>query len=186
MSEVKPEASAPPPVYCKPVNDKGGPCHALDCNHCSGCVLQLQRQQHLRDGKTLTHQDPFRCTIICGYCGKHRHYKGECHIKKRNSDKTKRQEAERQKAQTPSRTPQNGHKGGKGGGKGRLKGGIPNLQRRSTAPATSPSAEAADPKKCPQGGNASLEGSNSKKRRLAWIAKSLMASGVDVKFPAEE
>ena len=30
------------------------------------------------------------------------------------------------------------------------------------------------------------EGSNSKKRRLVWMAESLMAAGVDVKFPAEE
>ena len=41
MSEVKPEAGAPPLFYCKPVNDKGGACHAPDCDHCSGCVLQL-------------------------------------------------------------------------------------------------------------------------------------------------
>ena len=40
--------------------------------------------------------------------------------------------------------------------------------------------------KCPEGDNASPEGSNSKKRRLAWMAKSLMAAGVDVKFPAEQ
>ena len=38
----------------------------------------------------------------------------------------------------------------------------------------------------PEGNTASLEGNNSKKRRLAWMAKSLMAAGVDVKFPAEE
>ena len=38
----------------------------------------------------------------------------------------------------------------------------------------------------PQGDNASPEGTNSKKRRLAWMAKSLMAAGPDVKFPAEE
>ena len=43
-----------------------------------------------------------------------------------------------------------------------------------------------DPKKRPQGDNASPEGNNSKKRQLAWMAKSLMAAGVDVKFPAEE
>ena len=34
--------------------------------------------------------------------------------------------------------------------------------------------------------NASPEGNNSNKRRLAWMAKSLMAAGVDVKFPDEE
>ena len=42
------------------------------------------------------------------------------------------------------------------------------------------------PKKRPQGDNASPEGNNSKKRRLVWMAKSLMAAGVDVKFPVEE
>ena len=42
------------------------------------------------------------------------------------------------------------------------------------------------PKKRPQGDNASPEGNNSKKRRRALMAKSLMAAGVDVKFPAEE
>ena len=74
MSDVKPETGAPPLFYCKPVNDKGGPCHAPDCDHRSGFVLQLKRQQHTKDGKTVTHQDHFRCTITCGYCGKRRHY----------------------------------------------------------------------------------------------------------------
>ena len=71
----------------------------------------------------MTHQDHFRCTISCGYCGKCRHYEDKCHIKKRESDKLKRQEAERQKTQTPTRNPQNGDKGGKGSGKGCGKGG---------------------------------------------------------------
>ena len=107
-------------------------------------------------------------------------------LKNMRVTKHKRQEAERQKAQTPTRTPQNGDKGGKGGGKGAGKGGTPNARRRSLAPATSPSRTTADPKKRPQGDNASPEWSNSKKRRLAWMTKSPMAAGVDVKFPAEE
>ena len=98
----------------------------------------------------------------------------------------KRQEAEHQKNQTPTRTPQNGDKGGKGGGKGAGKGGPPNPQRRSSAPAATPPPAEGDPKKRPQGGNASPEGKNSKKRQLASMAKSLMAAGVEVKFPAEE
>ena len=186
MNEVRPEAGTPPLFYCKPVNDKGGPCHVPDCDHRSGCMLQMKRQQHTKDEKTVTHQDHFRCTITCGYCGKRRHYEDECHIKKRESDKHKRQEAERQKTQTPTRTPQNGDKGGKGGGKGGGKAGTPNHQRCSSAPATSLSPAEGDPKKRPQGDKASPEGNNSKKRRLAWMAKSLMAAGVDVKFPAEE
>ena len=118
MNEVKPDAGTPPLFHCKPVNDKGGPCHASDCDLRSGCMLQMKRQQHTKYGKPVTHQDHFRCTITCGYCGKRRHYKDECHIKKRKSDQLKRQEAERQKTQPPARNPPNGDKGGKGGGRG--------------------------------------------------------------------
>ena len=121
-NEVKPDAGTPLVFYCKPVNDKGGPCHASDCDLRSGCMLQMKRQQHTKDGKPVTHQDHFRCTITCGYCGKRRHYEDECHIKKRESDKLKRQGGERQKTQTPTRNPQNGDKGGKRGGKGGGKG----------------------------------------------------------------
>ena len=191
MNEVQPDAGTHPLFYCRPVNDKGGPCHASDCNLRSGCMLQMKRQQHTKDGKQVTHQDHFRCTITCGYCGKHRHYEDEIHIKKRESDKLKRQEAERQKTQTPARNPPNGDKGGKGGGKGSGKTGPPNPLRRSSAPVATPTpaatpAPAVDPKKRPQGDNATPEGNISKKRRLAWMTKSLMAAGVDVKFPDEE
>ena len=74
MNEVKPDAGTPPLFYCKPSNDKGGPCHAPDCDHCSSCMLQMKPQQHSKDGKTVTHQDHSRCTITCGYGGKRRHY----------------------------------------------------------------------------------------------------------------
>ena len=39
MNEVKREAGTPPLFYCKPVNDKEGPCHALDCDHRRRCML---------------------------------------------------------------------------------------------------------------------------------------------------
>ena len=160
MNEVKPDAGTPPLFYCRPVNDKGGPCHASDCDLCSGCMLQMKRQQHTKDGKTVTHQDHFRCTITCGYCGKRRHYEDECHIKKRESDKLKRQEAERQKTQTPARNPPNGDKGGP-----------PNPQRRSSAPVATPTpaatpAPAGDPKKRPKGITLPLRGIIP--RRGAW------------------
>ena len=185
-SEVTPDAGTPPLFYCKPVNDKGGPCHAPGCDHRSSCMLQMKRQQHSKDGKTVTHQDHFRCTITCGYCGKRRHYKDECHMKNRKSDKLKRQEAERHKNQRPTRNPQNGDKGGKGGGKVGSQGGPPNPQRHSSAPAATPPSAEGDPKKRPKGENASPEGNHSKKRRLAWMVKSLMAAGLDVKLPAKE
>ena len=42
------------------------------------------------------------------------------------------------------------------------------------------------PRSAPQGITLPPEGNNSKKRRLAWMARSLIAAGVDVKFPDEE
>ena len=110
MNEVKPDAGTPPLFYCKPVNDKGGPCHAPDCDEGSSCMLQITPQQHTKDGKPVTHQDHLRCTITRGSCGKRRHYADECHTKKRESDKLKRQEAEHQKTQTPTKTPRMGIK----------------------------------------------------------------------------
>ena len=155
MNEAKRDAGTPPLFYCKPVNDKGGLSHASDYDLRSGCMLQMKRQQHTKNGKPVTHQDHFRCTITCGYRGKRRHYEDECHIKKRESDKLKRQEPERQRTQTPARNPPNGDKGGKGGGKGPGKNGLPNPQRRSSAPvatptlAATPAPVAGDPKKRP-------------------------------------
>ena len=78
MNDVKPDAGTPSLFYCKPVNDKGGPCHAPDCDHRSSCMLQLKRQQHTKDRRTVTHRDHFRCTITCGYCDKRRHYEDKC------------------------------------------------------------------------------------------------------------
>ena len=66
MNEVRPDAGTPPLFYCKPVNAKGGPFHAPDCDHRSSFMLQMKRQQHSRDGKYVTHQDHFRCTITSG------------------------------------------------------------------------------------------------------------------------
>ena len=105
IHEVKPEASTSPLFYCEPVNDRGRPCYAHDYDLRDGGMLQMKRQQHTKDGKTVAHQNHFRCTISCGYCGKRHHYEDECHIKKREGDKHKRQEAEREKTQRPSRPP---------------------------------------------------------------------------------
>ena len=74
----------------------------------------------------------------------------------------------------------------KDGGKGRGKGGPPNSQRRSSAPAAKTTPAEGDPKKPSEGGNAPPAGNKSKKGRLALMAKSLMAVGVEVEFPAEE
>ena len=108
MNEVKPETGTPPLFYCKPVNDKGGPCHAPDCDHRSGCMLQLKRQPHTNDWKTVTHQDHYTCTITCGYCGKHRHYEDECYIKKRERDKHNGRKLNARKPKHPPELPRMG------------------------------------------------------------------------------
>ena len=89
MNEVKPEAIVPQLIYCKPVDDKGGPCHASDCDHRSNCMLQLKRKQHTKGGKAVNHQDHFRCTTTCGFSRKRPHHEDKCHLKKRESDKLK-------------------------------------------------------------------------------------------------
>ena len=68
--------------YRRPTNNKGGPCHAPDCDGRSACMLQLKRTQKTEDGQEVKHHDHFRCTIKCGFCGKRRHYEDECHIKR--------------------------------------------------------------------------------------------------------
>ena len=223
INEVKSDAGTPILFYCKPVNDKGGPCHAPDCDHRSNCMLQMKRQQHTKDGKTVTHQDHFRCTITCGYCGKRRHYEDKCHIKNERVTNTSDRRLNARRTKHPPETPRMGIKVVKEVAKGVAKvdpltprgahqrpllllgllRGVAEGQSKhvstrqhreklvnETCPwapfaATPPPAEG-DPKKRPQADNASPEGNNSKKRRLAWMAKSLMAAGLDVKFPAEE
>ena len=88
---------APNLFYCRPTDDKGGPCHAPDCDGESACMPQLKRTQKINGGQEIKHQDHFRCTITCGYCGIRRHYEDECHIKRRESEKLKKAEEERRK-----------------------------------------------------------------------------------------
>ena len=90
-------AGVPNLFYYRPTDDKGGPCHAPDCDGRSSCLLQLQRKQKTKDGQEVKHQDHFRCTITCGYCGKCRHYKDECHLKRKESEKHKKVEEARRK-----------------------------------------------------------------------------------------
>ena len=62
MKETPPAKGkgAPNLFYCQPTDDKGGPCHAPDCDGHSSCMLQLQRKQETKDGQEVKHQDHFR------------------------------------------------------------------------------------------------------------------------------
>ena len=109
MTETPPSKgkAAPKPFHCRPTDDKGGPCHAPDCDGRSACMLQLKHTQKTKDGQEVKHQGHFRCTITCRYCSKRRHCEAECHIECRESEKIKKAEEERRK---------NAGKGGRPGG----------------------------------------------------------------------
>ena len=123
---------APNLFYCRPTDDKGGPCQALNCAGRSACMLQLKRTQKTKDGQEVKQQDNFCCTITCGFCGKQRIYEDECHIKRRQCEKLKKAEEERRK---------NSGKGGKPEGGGAYAGGFKGKgnpgggQRSSASPA---------------------------------------------------
>ena len=179
---------APNLFYCKPTDDKGGPCHAPDCDGRSSCMLQLRRTQKTKDGQEVKHQDYFRCTITCGYCGKRRHYEDECHIKRRESEKLKKAEEERRRntgkgggGSTPRGTPGGGNPGGGQGNSAPPTGGKPGPTPKGEQPGgkrTVPSA--------PSAGGADKGNENAKKRRLKWHSKCLQAAGFEVKFPEGE
>ena len=95
--QLKHVTETPYLLYCRPTDDKGGPCHTPDCDGRSACRLQPKRTQKTKDGQEVKHEDRFRCTITCGYCGKRRHYEDECHIKHRECNKLKKAEEERRK-----------------------------------------------------------------------------------------
>ena len=59
MTETPPSRGKGAPIlfYCRPRDNKGGPCHALDCDGRSACM----------DRQEVKHKDHFRCTITCGY-----------------------------------------------------------------------------------------------------------------------
>ena len=183
---------APNLFYCRPTSDKGGPRHAPDCDGRSTCMLQLKRTQKTKHGQEVKHQDHFRCTIMCGYCGKRRHYEDECHIKRRESEKHKKAEEERRKTAGKG----GGAEGG-GANHGGFKGKGNPGERRSSAPPTGgrgapnptpkgePLGEKGPAPSTPSAGGADKSSENAKKRHLNWHSKCLQAAGVEVKFPEE-
>ena len=195
MTETHPSKGkgAPNLFYCRPADDKGGPCHEPECDGRTACMLQLKRTQKTKDGQEVKHQDHFRCTIMCGNCGKRRHYEDGCHIKRRESEKLKKAEGERPKSAGKGGRPEGGGPNPGGfKGKGNSGGG-----RRSSAPLTGgrgapnptprgePLGEKRPAPSTPSAGGADKSSENAKKRRLNWPSKCLQDAAVEVKFPEE-
>ena len=177
---------------CRPTDDKGGPCHAPDCDGRSTCMLQLKRKQKTKDGQEVKHQDNFCCTNTCGFCGKRRHYEDECHIKRRESEKLKKPEEERRKTAgrgegAEGGGPNPGGSKGKGNPGGRRSSAPPTGRRGAPNPTPKgePSGEKRPAPSTPSAGGADKSSENAKKCRLNWHSKCLQAAGVEVKFPEE-
>ena len=142
MTETPPskDKGAPNLFYCRPRDNKPGPCHAPECDGRSACMLQLKRTQKDKDGQEVKHQVHFGCTITCGYCGKRRHYEDKCHMKRRESGKVKKAEEERRKNAGKGGTPEGGganHRGFKdkgNPGRGRRSSDPPLVEEEHPAP----------------------------------------------------
>ena len=134
-------------------------------------MLQLKRTQKTKDGQEVKHQDHFRSTITCEYCGKRRYYEDECHIKHRESEKLKKAEEKRRR---------NAGKGGRPEGGGltlevvRVRVTLvedegpeapPLVEEKHPVPRTAPSTPSAD--------GADKNNEHAKKRRLNWHSKCL-------------
>ena len=174
---------------CRPTGEEGGPYHAPDCDGQSSCSLQLQRKQKTKNGQEVKHQDRFRCTITCGYCGKRRHYEDICHIKRRESDKHKKGEEDRRK-NAGKGNPEGGGciprgspgKGNRGGGR---RSSAPRTRGRGAPNHTPKGEQPADKRTVPSTPSAggAEKGENPKNRKLNRHSKCLQAIGVQVKVP---
>ena len=54
MKETPPAKGKGAPIlfHCQPTDDRGGPCHAPDCDGRSSCMPQLRRTQKIKDGQS--------------------------------------------------------------------------------------------------------------------------------------
>ena len=127
----------------------------------------------MKDGEKVTHQDHFKCTITCGFCRKMWHFEDECHIKKRESDKLKRQEAERQMGwQRNGKDPKKEVSTPTGGG---IRWSAPPAPSTSTPSSSAPQkrppsspAKSIGPAQTNGGGSTPNGECNAKKRKLAY------------------
>ena len=184
MKETPPSKGKGDPnlFYCCPTEERGGPRHAPDCDGRFSCVLQLQCKQKTKDGEEVKHQDHFRCTKACGYCGKRRHYEDECHIIQNPKNHTK---AEVQRKYAGKGNPEGGGRNPGGpSGKGNPGRGqrpfSPHPGGRGTHNPTPKGEQRCDKLTVPSTPSAggAEKGDNTKKRKLSWHSKCLPAAGV--------
>ena len=115
--------------WCDARNEQGGVVHAPDCDQ-HECFWVQGRKQETNTGGKVKMRDHYRCTIICAFCGKRKHYEDECYHKQRLSAKLKREaqsgaggaggksQGEEGKGKSEGRGKGQGQAQGKSGGRG--------------------------------------------------------------------
>ena len=105
--------------WCDARDEHGHLQHAPDCNQ-RDCFLVQGKKQETYTGAKPKMPDHYRCTITCAFCGKRKHYKGECYHKQRLSAKLKGQDPGKGSGKGVGKG--NGNDPGKGKSKGCGKG----------------------------------------------------------------
>ena len=105
--------------WCDARDEHGHLQHAPDCDQ-RNCFLVQGKKQETNTGAKPKMPDHYRCTITCVFCGKRKHYEGECYHKQRLSAKLKGEDPGKVFGKGGGKG--NGNDSGKGKSKGRGKG----------------------------------------------------------------
>ena len=107
-------------LFCCDARDEHGHLqHAPDCAQRACFVVQVKKQE-INTGAKARMPNHYRCTIICAFRGKRKHYEDECYLKQRLSAKLKGEDPGKGSGKGSDKG--NGTDSGKGKSKGRGKG----------------------------------------------------------------
>ena len=135
-------------IWCDARDEHGHLQHAPDCEQRDCFVVQGKRQETNTGAKPKL-PDHYRCTIICAFCGKRKHYEDECYSKQRLSAKLKGEDPGKSSGKGVGKS--NGNDASKGKLRGRGKGQDKSLGGRGGGANRQPDKDNKNPDK--NGGN---------------------------------
>ena len=103
--------------WCDARDEQGSVLHASGCDQHDCFVVAGKKQETDTSGKGKL-PDHYRCTINCAFCGKRKHYNGECYHKQRLSAKLKTENASGKGGDKGNANKDNGQGKSKGNCKG--------------------------------------------------------------------
>ena len=103
--------------WCDVRDEQGSLLHTPDCDQRDCFVVQEKKQETNTGGKAKL-PDHYRWTITCAFCGKRKHYAGECYHKQRLSVKLETENATGKGSGNGNANKDSGQGKSKGNGKG--------------------------------------------------------------------